>query len=65
MRRRPWCPYPKRICDREVPYGYEGAGTFAAEEEEVVPAEAVLAAEPSPPAQSWAPELEQELEPEC
>jgi len=47
------------------PYGYVGAGGFAAEEEEVAPAEAVLAAEPSPPAQSWAPELEQELEPEC
>ena len=47
------------------PYGYVDAGGFAAEEEEVAPAEAVLAAEPSPPAQSWAPELEQELEPEC
>ena len=56
----PLAPIPK---EPEVPYGYEGA--FAAEEEEVAPAEAVLAAEPSPPAQSWAPELEQELEPEC
>ena len=34
-------------------------------QEEEVPAEAVLAAERPPPAQSWAPELEQELEPEC
>ena len=61
----PLVPIPKADVRVEVPYGYEGAGTFAAEEEEVVPAEAVLAAEPSPPAQSWAPELEQELEPEC
>ena len=58
----PLAPIPK---EPEVPYGYEGAGAFAAEEEEVAPAEAVLAAEPSPPAHSWAPELEQELEPEC
>ena len=58
----PLAPIPK---EPEVPYGYEGAGAIAAEEEEVAPAEAVLAAEPSPPAQSWAPELEQELEPEC
>ena len=50
---------------QEAPYGYEGAGAFATEEEEVAPAEAVFAAEPPPPAQSWAPELEQELEPEC
>ena len=57
----PLAPIPK---EPEVPYGYEGAGAFAAEEEEV-PAEAVLAAERPPPAQSWAPELEQELEPEC
>ena len=56
---------PLRPMPQEDPYGYEGAGGFAAEEEEVAPAEAVLAAEPSPPAQSWAPELEQELEPEC
>ena len=57
----PLAPIPK---EPEVPYGYEGTGAFAAEEEEV-PAEAVLAAERPPPAQSWAPELEQELEPEC
>ena len=56
---------PLRPMPQEDPYGYEGAGAIAAEEEEVAPAEAVLAAEPSPPAQSWAPELEQELEPEC
>ena len=58
----PLAPIPK---EPEVPYGYEGAGAFAAEEGEVAPAEAVLAAELPPPAQSWAPELEQELEPEC
>ena len=34
-------------------------------EAEAKAAEAVLAAEPSPPAHRWAPELEQELEPEC
>ena len=60
----PLVPIPKADMRLEVPYGYEGAGAFAAEEEEV-PAEAVLAAERPPPAQSWAPELEQELEPEC
>ena len=60
----PLVPIPKADVRVEVPYGYEGAGAFAAEEEEV-PAEAVLAAERPPPAQSWAPELEQELEPEC
>ena len=49
----PLAPIPK---EPEVPYGYEGAGAFAAEEEEVAPAEAVFAAEPPPPAQSWAPE---------
>ena len=58
----PMVPIPK---EPEAPYGYEGEGAFAAEEEEVAPAEAVLAAELPPPAQSWAPELEQELEPEC